>query len=68
MKVQYTVRIEADLLDRAKNAADKEMRSLNNFIERAISIYLDLLLESSLVQKTYADWIRKDADRNQEER
>jgi len=36
MKVQYTLRIEAELLEQARGAAEREMRSLNNFIEVAV--------------------------------
>ena len=41
MKVQYTIRVEAEILEQAKVAADKELRSLNNLIEFAIKKYID---------------------------
>ena len=46
MKVQYTIRVESDLLEKARIAAEKDMRSLNNLIEKSIAFYLQVLDES----------------------
>lgn len=36
-KVQYTIRVEPEILEDAKKVADDEMRSLNNLIEYFIA-------------------------------
>jgi len=58
MKVQYTIRIEAELLEQAKKAAEKEMRSLNNLIEYAIKRFMESkLLHQEDVIKAMRDGV-----------
>jgi len=81
MKIQYTLRVEAELLERAKAVAEEEMRSLNNVIEVAIHHYCarqdglnEILDQLDELSKKYLDadkkleeWIRKSENQLQAE-
>ena len=66
MKEQYTIRVEAGLLSKARKAAEKEMRSLNNFIEVSIAKHLDALSVLEELQQKQLDLSHTNASLNQE--
>lgn len=40
-KIPYSIRLEPDLLKKIKKAAERENRSVNNYIETALSISVE---------------------------
>jgi hypothetical protein len=49
MKVQFTTRIEADLMEKLKTIAEKERRSLNNLVELFLANAIEVYVRENVV-------------------